>query len=103
MVNQTEQEAYWPGTPEQDTAIRQELYRALVLLDAGSGLLGIVNSWKNTMPAGITLAHLRDWNWETALRSRDRIGHFESVFAVDRSQVADGQTLLQESQATLSN
>ncbi len=63
-----------------DREIISELYRALVLLGADSGLLGIVGSWHTNLPAKDVLCGLKTWNEVTAAEIKERIGHYEMSF-----------------------
>jgi hypothetical protein len=54
-----------------------ELYRALVLLGADSGLLGTVGSWGDSLPEKDTLSDLKAWNEATLVEVRACIGHYE--------------------------
>jgi hypothetical protein len=55
-----------------------ELYRALVLLGADSGLLGTVGSWGDSLPDEDVLANLRGWNQATLKETTVRIEHYET-------------------------
>jgi len=57
--------------------IVHELYRTLVLLGAGSDLLGTVGSWGDSLPEGDVLANLKGWNEATLKEVRQRIEHYE--------------------------
>lgn len=62
-----------------DRRVVLELYRTLVLLGAGSDLLGAVGSWGDGLPDGDVLAGLRAWN-ESALRELEgRVGHYAAA------------------------
>ena len=60
-----------------DREIISELYRALVLLGADCGLLGIVGSWHANLPANDVLCGLRTWNEASVAEIKERIGHYE--------------------------
>ena len=63
-----------------DREIISELYRALVLLGADSGLLGIVGSWRANLPAKDVLCGLKTWNEASAEEIKQRIGHYEMSY-----------------------
>jgi len=63
-----------------DREIVSELYRALVLLGADSGLLGIVGSWRSNLPAKDVLCGLRTWNESSAEEIKKRIAHYEMSY-----------------------
>lgn len=98
MANQTEQEAYWLGTPAEDAAIIKEIYKALISLGAGSWLAGTVNSWKSTMPAKATLKELCRWNADYAQKLRDRIQHYETVCPQNYKLAEDDETSQSQSE-----
>ena len=54
-----------------------ELYRALVLLGADSGLLGAVGSWGDSLPEKDVLSNLRAWNEASLAEIKERIAHYE--------------------------
>jgi hypothetical protein len=60
-----------------DREIINELYRALVLLGADNGLLGIVGSWRANLPAKDVLCGLKTWNDAFVAEIKERIGHYE--------------------------
>jgi hypothetical protein len=60
-----------------DREIIGELYRALVLLGADNGLLGIVGSWRANLPVKDVLCGLKTWNEASAEEIKERIGHYE--------------------------
>ena len=92
----TKDAAYWLGTPELDKQIIREIYRSLVLLNADIWILGIVNSWKSTIPARTTLAHLQRWNQKTAQRLQDRILSFENVAHADYIPAEDAKIAVRQ-------
>jgi len=54
-----------------------ELYRTLVLLGAGSDLLGTVGSWGDSLSDADVLCNLRAWNSATLQELTGRIEHYE--------------------------
>jgi hypothetical protein len=56
--------------------IVSEIYRSLVLLGAGSDLLGAVGSWGNSLPESDVLSELRAWNDATVAEVKGRITHY---------------------------
>jgi len=76
MLKCSDQEsATHSGQPNR--AIIDELYRTLVLLGAGSDLLGTVGSWGDSLPDQHVLAGLRAWNAGTLTEIKARIEHYE--------------------------
>ncbi len=63
-----------------DREIISELYRALVLLGADSGLLGIIGSWCANLPAKDVLCGLKTWNDASLTEIKERIGHYEMSY-----------------------
>jgi hypothetical protein len=57
--------------------IVSELYRTLVLLGAGSDLLGTIGSWGDSLPEGNVLSGLKAWNDATLAEFKQRIEHYE--------------------------
>jgi hypothetical protein len=60
--------------------IKEELYRALVLLGADNGLLGTVASWGDSLTDEDVLANLKGWNEATTAEAKERIEHYEMSF-----------------------
>lgn len=60
-----------------DREIMDEIYRALVLLGAESDLLGVIGSWRESLPNEDVLAEIRAWNEATLRESKARIEHCE--------------------------
>jgi hypothetical protein len=58
-------------------AIVSELYQTLVLLGAGSDLLGTVGSWGDSLPEENVLSGLKAWNDATLAEIKQRIEHYE--------------------------
>lgn len=56
-----------------------EIYRALVLLGADSGLLGTVGSWGDSLPDSDVLAALKGWNLASLQEAKQRIEHYETT------------------------
>jgi hypothetical protein len=54
--------------------IKDEIMRALELLGADSGLLGIVGSWGETLPDKEVLRLLKEWN-EKKLATKKDLGN----------------------------
>ena len=63
-----------------DREIISELYRALVLLGADSGLLGIIGSWCANLPAKDVLCGLKTWNDASVTEIKERIEHYETSY-----------------------
>jgi hypothetical protein len=59
-----------------NTEIVGEIYCALVLLGAGSDLLGTVGSWGDCLPDEDVLDGLRCWNEATLKEVKGRIEHY---------------------------
>jgi len=60
--------------------IVNELYRALVILGAGSDLLGTIGSWGDSLPDEDVLANLRAWNAAALAEAKARIEHYGMTF-----------------------
>jgi len=60
-----------------DREIINQIYSALVLLGAEADLLGVVGSWKDSLPDQYVLDGLKEWNAATARELRARIEHGE--------------------------
>jgi hypothetical protein len=58
------------------TEIVSELYRTLVLLGAGSDLLGTVGSWGDSLSDQDVLDNLKAWNEGTVRDLKGRIEHY---------------------------
>lgn len=58
--------------------IISELYRTLVLLGAGSDLLGTVGSWGDSLSDQDVLDNLKAWNAGTIRELKSRIEHYET-------------------------
>jgi hypothetical protein len=59
--------------PVLNRQIVDEIYRSLVLLGAGSDLLGTVGSWGDSLPDQDVLANLKGWNSATTKELTQRI------------------------------
>lgn len=66
-----------PGYAALRADIKAEIYRALVLLGAGSDLLGSVGSWGDSLPDEDVLAGLCAWNAATLAEVKGRTEHYE--------------------------
>jgi hypothetical protein len=62
-----------------DRQIVLELYRAVVLLGGQSDLLGVIGSWKDSLPNDDVLAGLKAWNAAERDGLRRRIEHYEAA------------------------
>jgi len=60
---------------QPDSRIISELYRTLVLLGAGSDLLGTVGSWGDSLADTDVLSNLEVWNAATTRELKGRIEH----------------------------
>ena len=54
-----------------------EVYRALTLLGADSGLLGTIGSWGDSLPEKDVLSNLKAWNEASLSEIKGRIEHYE--------------------------
>jgi hypothetical protein len=61
-----------------NTEIVSELYRTLVLLGAGSDLLGTIGSWGDSLSDQDVLDNLKAWNEGTVRDLKGRIEHYET-------------------------
>jgi len=57
--------------------IKTEIYKAFVLLGAGSDLLGTIGSWEDSLPDEDVLCNLYVWNKITQMEIKGRIEHYE--------------------------
>jgi hypothetical protein len=64
---------------QPDSEIVSEIYRTLVLLGAGSDLLGTIGSWGDSLSDADVLDNLKAWNSATAQELTSRTEHYETL------------------------
>jgi hypothetical protein len=64
---------------QPNSEIVSEIYRTLVLLGAGSDLLGTVGSWGDSLSDADVLSNLTAWNAATVKELTSRIEHYETL------------------------
>jgi hypothetical protein len=62
---------------QPNSEIVSEIYRTLVLLGAGSDLLGTIGSWGDSLSDADVFSNLQAWNSATARELTSRIEHYE--------------------------
>ncbi len=62
---------------QPNSEIVSEIYRTLVLLGAGSDLLGTIGSWGDSLSDADILCNLKAWNSATGQELTSRIEHYE--------------------------
>jgi hypothetical protein len=84
------------GNSQPNSEIVSEIYRTLVLLGAGSDLLGTVGSWGDSLSDADVLGNLKAWNAATGRELTNRIEHYEILSRRPAdSQVGDQKMSLQ--------
>lgn len=77
-----------PSQPNPE--IVSELYRTLVLLGAGSDLLGTVGSWGDSLSDADVLSNLKAWNSATSQEIKGRIEHYGTSSRQSADTQAEG-------------
>ncbi len=75
----------------QQRKIFVEIFPALVLLGAGSDLLGAIGLWGDSLPESIVLADLQVWDEATLKELRDRISQMQTSSPLPSGIPSEGQ------------